>query len=238
MRLLLIAAFVLSTSFCQAQDNGYIGMGLGYNVLPYHNLNRIIDQYNSSRPWLEADMKSFNGMFSKAFVMGGYFGKMGMEIRYVRRKTVHEARGISPFTGQEEWRKLKVKNHTFSVGYMVRLNGGDRTVVSIGGSGDFGAFKISTKTSARERWIKLTSGMGLQGGATAFVHVWLTPNIAVKPYYNWVLARVNLENTHRTLNPSTGNSGVGDDTFNSAHHTFYDHMHNWGVELIINFKSE
>jgi hypothetical protein len=225
---------ILACSSVLTAQREYIALGIGYNSQPAPGINQVISQYNYTRPWLTKEMGEVHFFIPQTFTFGFVENKFGAELRIVRRRLTRIAKGVSPATGVESVREVRVKSNALSFGFTYQIFGGEDPWLVAGFSGDIGAFKVKTRVDD-EQWTTVGKGvMGIQPGVTLFALAFAGDVVIIRPYYQFILSRINIQSFQAQMNPGSMNSGVGGTDFNSAHFTFDERVNNFGLEIAIN----
>jgi hypothetical protein len=107
LRIIIITCL---TTLLSGIANTQITIGLNTSIMPHRNVNRIIKDYNSSRPWLDKNMGSLNLM--SGFHIGYMFGDEDFRYSFAKitwYRAQSTAYGTPPNQSQTEYRDLRLR---------------------------------------------------------------------------------------------------------------------------------
>lgn len=87
-------------------------------------VNQIIDDYNSIRPWLDQKMSHFNTAKGYRFLIGTQASEdrpVGVTFDIERLRTIHDAQGTEPTTGQLAYRRIMMSYGGLGMGFNFSL---------------------------------------------------------------------------------------------------------------------
>lgn len=233
MKQKIILTIIISIIFLQtnAQRAG-IYIGGGFNSSSYSStplLNSILDEYNTTRPWLSKTMDTkMNPMTGLCFNSGIVLGKIFMEFDWVGRNKETYAEGIAPSSGLMGRRDLKIRANTFNSGIGLMVI----PYLGLGLSADFGTVTCFTRTydngTTPPDYTKVFFS-DLTAGVSFFAQVMIPisksgfSHFVIKPYYQLMIIRSDYGSLHDDL--------VGSNVFYTAPDG--DLRSNFGFEIKI-----
>ncbi len=222
MKRILLFAVVLMSSTIQAQ---MFGVRLGYSgsFTDLEGLNQVVENYNTSRQWLEQEMKNFG--YLDGYTIGITSGArvFWFDMEYSTRGQKRKASGVD-LTGNLGTRSLKLKNNTFAFtlsGVATNSNGG----IGFGLRTELGANKLKTKVEyANEsdaKWNVVQKDLAIKMGPAMRVvnRIGDSLEMSFSIYYVFGLSTTNFTEADIAINNTFYNSTTPEQ-FDVNNHTF------------------
>lgn len=218
----LIFFFLISwgASACAqiGEGNGYWAFGISYARFELGGLNRVVQEYNESRPWLDKECEEF-GNLSGVRMEFGVIDKIYLDWGLNIRRQKNTSYGDHPIQG-ELTRNLKVRNinTNLTLGGMIPVEGGG---LGIGLRGEISTIRMMERVYDGEGFKGIYQGRG-----NNFVAGW-GPSLKLvlgedhfmmfEVYYARTVPKANWFEVGNLLNPNTTSSEESDyDTSNNA----------------------
>jgi len=167
-------------------------------------INAVVDSYNTSRPWLDKEMKDFSYLDGMTVCLGTGLGHAWFDMEYGFRSQKRAASGTDLY-GFFNTRELKMKNNNFAL--TIGGVGGNTTGMGVGLRTEFGMLKLKTRvygeSSPKEKLEDLLDPrVSLKAGPMIklFGVVAGTSIITGSIYYTWSLLRYNVSDVDTDLN--------------------------------------
>jgi len=199
MKGLLVANCLLLFSLSSA-GQVYFGYAYTGNTKSLKGLNQFVDNYNTSRTWLDKEMKDFGYLDGFTINFGAGIGAFWVDMEYNILAQKRIASGISPLNGQA-YRQLKLRNNNFAftTGVMAAESEGG---VAFGLRTEFGGQKTLTRVFADKSdkgdWDKSDSELTLNAGP--MMKIFIAPDagayFAISLYYTWGFGLFNTNHTY------------------------------------------
>jgi hypothetical protein len=181
---------------------GFFSVGYSANWTKMEGLNQVVDDYNSTRDFLDVEMNKFRNLDGLSIGMaGGSNGYMAsMDFNWARLK--RSAEGVDA-TGLLQQRDLRVSNHSYSI---TSYFGGfsDQGGVGVGLRASFGAMKIKTrvypKSESATEWALASKEISLNAGPALRFYVGDTAYLVMDVYYTFGLMRTPTSELSDRLN--------------------------------------
>jgi hypothetical protein len=204
----LICLLVFVFSGIKAQV--YFGFGYNLGFAKMKGLNAIVDNYNNTRSWLDNEM----GYFKKpnGFVVNmGMYGNSGgfVELTWVGRNQTNFASGVAPATNINGQRDLKLRMNTVNMGFGFDFLYDEAIGFGIGGSIDFGKFKIMTRVADFDKIDQAEYADIIDEiliGSTIFAQFKIgSPalKLQIRPYYTFNWFETDITDVNETINSFT-----------------------------------
>lgn len=198
--LLFILLFILKTAHSQV----YFGYGYGMNFTSVKGLNKVVSNYNSTRPWLDKEMKNFSYVDGLVINLGGGFAATMFDMEFGFRSQKRIAKGTGA-TGVAATREVKLRQNVFAFtfgGYLVETHGG----FGFGLRTEFGEQKALTRVfetgGDKGDWNKIKFG-GITNVGPA-VKIFIAPGeggvVTIAMYYTFGMVKANASDLERALN--------------------------------------
>lgn len=114
-------AFIFSLLFSTTAvaQFGYFTLGYGGNFTNLEGINKIVTNFNETRPWLEKEMRSFGYLDGVTISLGAASNHSWTDMEYGFRSQKNSARGTD-VSGDFNTQELKVRNGSFilNLGYI------------------------------------------------------------------------------------------------------------------------
>jgi len=219
----------------RAQDyNAYFSGGYGFSFGSYKGFDEFVNNYNSTRTWLDKPMPKAWEL--DGFCFGGGFNtdNLLVDFQWTGRHHVFEASGTQ-LSGVYGYRQVKYRANTFNIGIGVG-QGRPPAKVFFGASLDFGFNHMYTRT-----WLKgedkpdfestLDSKQSL--ATTIFLDMRFGRKLSfgIKPYYQIHFFKHDFNNEEAMINESNNTFYLDDPKYDSA-------PNNFGIELKIFLNTE
>ena len=163
----IVFVSILFTSF-YGYSQVYFTYGYGANFANVKGLNQFVDNYNTSRSWLNKEMKSFSYVDGFTVSLGLGAGGGWLETEYAFRGQKRFANGIDAL-GDDVTRQVKLKQGSVAIsigGMFLEENGG----VAFGVRSDMGTQKLLTRLYEtgmdKPDWEKYDLGFIINTGPT------------------------------------------------------------------------
>ncbi len=194
-KLVFSLLFSSASFFCQAQFNIGVAYSLGYSN---PEIDRsIIQDFNSSKPWLENKIEPIRFMQGMHLSLRYRWNFVALDFTWRNRFRAKRAEGIDPSTSASFTRRYNHRFNSYSVGLETFIGG-----FSYGGSIDIDNFAIRTEVTGIDGRYDITNQWGL--GSHFFIGYNLDagPNLtfAIRPYIQMPWVTYDLSGVAEDLN--------------------------------------
>lgn len=213
LRICLIAVLGFSVvPETQAQTIAYAGVGLNQSYSALDSLNWVIGRFNENNTWQNEPLGEFHLPNGFAISAGAAFGRLLIDIGYTGRSQGRRSEGSVAQGAQPQERRIIYSSNTIDVGVGVKIAGGDRGMVAIGTSLDFGNTRVRTKSGtsdqvASQPWARVMNELNL--GSRIFAQVLIPfgsdvgPGLLIRPYYQFAWVQNDFQPVNQFINPTT-----------------------------------
>lgn len=218
----LLAVFICLASFKSYGQAAYFTWGYASNFASVKGINQVVNNYNTSRPWLDKEMKKFSYVDGIAVSFGAAAGNFWVDMEYGFRSQKRKASGLD-LTGVDGTRELKLKQGAFAFsGGVIAVE--DDGGVAFGIRGEFGTQKALTRiyesSSDKGDWDKIN--MGLMANVGPMIKIFIAPDEAalatISLYYTFGVVRTNAYELEESVNKSS--PAYKDDRFKNGNGIF------------------
>ena len=204
MKKKLTGLLILFTIHTQAQS-GFLAVGINLSYGSNTGLNQLVKYYNDTRTWLSDPMEDFHFTPGAALAFGAIVNdRFLMDFSWTGRHQTQKAGGVSPSTGTNGYREIKVRENTggFDFGFGISEPAG--VGIFLGASFDFGFTHTKTRTwSDGESIPKFTEvpDMKVMLASSIFLDIRsMQSGFSIRPYYQLHYFKVDYSYENEVIN--------------------------------------
>ncbi len=205
MRNVLVILGLICTTSVSAQLS-YFTLGYGGNILNLSGINEVVDNYNSSRLWLDDEMKNFKYLDGIAISLGREINHVWVDLEYETRSKKRTASGTDLY-GFYNSRDLKLKNNTIAI--TIGGTGGNKSGIGLGLRTEIGMVRLKTRVYGesypKEKLENLMDPLiSLKFGPQIKVFGFVTDGLIItgSVFYTYSLLKYNVNELDADLNGS------------------------------------
>jgi len=224
MKHFVILLVFASLSTVTNAQMGYLNLGYSGNGTSLKGLNEVVKNYNSSRTWLDKEMKEFGHLNGLVVGTGGGAANFWFDFEMSLTSQKRHASGTEP-AGKVATRYLKYKNNNFAIS-LGGAGGEDGATVAGGIRFDFGKEKLKTKVDYKnqtnEGWSMVGDGLlSTRVGPTFkfIVSSYGGAMFSITTYYTWSVFLHNVTEFDEIIN-NTNYQDLEQEKFNIRSNVF------------------
>lgn len=148
--------FLLSISTSSFSQGFYFTVGYGGNNTSLEGVNAVVENYNTTRTWLDKKMKPFGYLDGMSVCLGTGFNHAWFDMEMAFRGQKRKASGTD-LNGNYGTRHLRLRNNMFAM-TIGGIGGENNTVIGGGFRMDLGQLKLKSKVeypTQKEDWSKV-----------------------------------------------------------------------------------